>query len=890
MWRNELCDEGWEEIVGTVIIGWGREDRKWEAHRFLYVPRGDITPPSPYMVDILLALWALQNGARGHQGGTILTLDSALTTVIDGASGAPPIKGSQQMLLRDSLQSKVEAAGWKMTYLKPRTESPHILWDDHDLAIKMADTVGVVGILAPPTGLTLAIHDHTFQELQRAAWEDGHWAWKDDLLNGYAYSDTMLAVQKVARLEAAQKRDEDRRSRGDPPKWSSFNTLAFAARIRKLDTASIAQRGHYNRLYHERHWTVGQNRRKGAKDPAQQLRDGRCLLCEQPDTYDHWIRECPCHTVAAQRSKHRQLFREWSASLPEGLESDIAKHLLLMSESPDGYRITLGNWSEAQYMCTWTKFITPDPHIVARCLQRAYLRFTDATGELWRARSAALGMKTYIPPIRNAHSRYYAVRKGHRPGIYYVCAEAIAQVNGFSRPEWQSCSTLKEAMDFLDAVEDPADVITDDTPGVMEIYTDGSYLKSTKQAGWGMVVLHHRDRLSPPATRVLHHEAFGAVILDPRAGDFQGADRLTNNTGELSAIGAGLRWVAENVGSTRPCSIGVLRIVSDSDYALGVLSRPVKRNQANAAIIRHIKVRLAEVREWARVVLHWTKAHTGLDSADSYWNDRADRMANQGAAIALPAEGAAGVSLDHDLTGPGSAGQDPRDGTPQVGSLRDESLSTAPREPPLRGRHRPRDSRGPSPTPKRPCVRDWQTTAPSTLPDPGLAHLPADTMEDQGGQPAAAPAPGDGWGGHRLQDTAGISPPCLGQCAEAPTGDYVEGLGDYPELMGDFTAWLARVDQDLDDADRRRGKGARAVAPPLVPRDVWLAEQRALLAAETGDANSVSGHGREAPGQHSAPGDIGGTVTYPRDRDGEGPMLGPATLAMATETIGRKRK
>ena len=61
-------------------------------------------------------------------------------------------------------------------------------------------------------------------------------------------------------------------------------------------------------------------------------------------------------------------------------------------------------------MCTWTKFITPDPHIVARCLQRAYLRFTDATGELWRARSAALGMKTYIPPIRNAHSRYYPER------------------------------------------------------------------------------------------------------------------------------------------------------------------------------------------------------------------------------------------------------------------------------------------------------------------------------------------------------------------------------------------------------------------------------------------------------------------------------------------------
>ena len=113
-----------------------------------------------------------------------------------------------------------------------------------------------------------------------------------------------------------------------------------------------------------------------------------------------------------------------------------------------------------------------------------------------------MGMKTYTPPISLAHSRYYAVRKGHRPGIFYVCAEAEVQIKGYSRPEWQSCPSLQEALDFINATEDPADSITDVTAGVMEIYTDGSCLKKPKRAGWGMVVLHHRDRQDPYGTRM----------------------------------------------------------------------------------------------------------------------------------------------------------------------------------------------------------------------------------------------------------------------------------------------------------------------------------------------------------------------------------------------------
>ena len=168
--------------------------------------------------------------------------------------------------------------------------------------------------------------------------------------------------------------------------------------MQDLDTASIAQVGHHNRSMHERHWTVGQNRRKGATTPDGLLREGQCCLCDQQDTYDHWIRVCACPALVTQRCNHRQLYRDWLPSLAEGEEQELASLLLLMSEAAEGHRIVLGNWSLEQYTCTRALFSDISYELGDRVLRRAYKRFKDMREELWRARCAAMGMKVYIPP------------------------------------------------------------------------------------------------------------------------------------------------------------------------------------------------------------------------------------------------------------------------------------------------------------------------------------------------------------------------------------------------------------------------------------------------------------------------------------------------------------
>ena len=69
--------------------------------------------------------------------------------------------------------------------------------------------------------------------------------------------------------------------------------------------------------------------------------------------------------------------------------------------------------------------------------------------ELWRARCAAMGMKVYTPPIRNAKARYYVVRVGRVPGVYHSYAESRSQTRGFPRAEWHSYPTLAEAMAYM---------------------------------------------------------------------------------------------------------------------------------------------------------------------------------------------------------------------------------------------------------------------------------------------------------------------------------------------------------------------------------------------------------------------------------------------------------
>ena len=68
-------------------------------------------------------------------------------------------------------------------------------------------------------------------------------------------------------------------------------SFRFATKVLNMADLSPGARGHYERLLHERHWTVGHNSCKGAKTESDRKLLLRCPLCASDatsadDTYD----------------------------------------------------------------------------------------------------------------------------------------------------------------------------------------------------------------------------------------------------------------------------------------------------------------------------------------------------------------------------------------------------------------------------------------------------------------------------------------------------------------------------------------------------------------------------------------------------------------------------
>lgn len=80
-------------------------------------------------------------------------------------------------------------------------------------------------------------------------------------------------------------------------------------------------------------------------------------------------------------------------------------------------------------------------------------------------------------------AKYYAVKKGKKPGIYMTWDECKNQVSGFSGAVYKSFTTKQEAEAFI---QDTPKMI--DIPGLVA-YVDGSYNIKTQEYGYGCVLI-----------------------------------------------------------------------------------------------------------------------------------------------------------------------------------------------------------------------------------------------------------------------------------------------------------------------------------------------------------------------------------------------------------------
>lgn len=86
-------------------------------------------------------------------------------------------------------------------------------------------------------------------------------------------------------------------------------------------------------------------------------------------------------------------------------------------------------------------------------------------------------------------SKFYAVKKGRKTGIFFTWAECEQQVKGYKGAIYKSFQTHQEAQDFLS--NQPKQINSD---GLIA-YVDGSYNIKTHEYGYGCVLLHGQSVL-----------------------------------------------------------------------------------------------------------------------------------------------------------------------------------------------------------------------------------------------------------------------------------------------------------------------------------------------------------------------------------------------------------
>ena len=128
--------------------------------------------------------------------------------------------------------------------------------------------------------------------------------------------------------------------------------------------------------------------------------------------------------------------------------------------------------------------------------------------------------------------KYYAVKKGKMPGIYYSWNECKTQVDGFSGAEYKSFKSEKEARDYISDNSEQTSMnkcIKNTYTLAVEAYVDGSYNSRTNEYSYGMIILRNGEELK-----------YAEKYADKEMAS------MHNVAGEIKGAEAAMRYAVEN--------------------------------------------------------------------------------------------------------------------------------------------------------------------------------------------------------------------------------------------------------------------------------------------------------------------------------------------------------
>lgn len=211
-----------------------------------------------------------------------------------------------------------------------------------------------------------------------------------------------------------------------------------------------------------------------------------------------------------------------------------------------------------------------------------------------------------------ASKKFYAVKRGRKPGIYFNWPDAKAEIDGFQGAVYKGFVSLKDAEEWLNSAafntsqtkNSHTSPLDPNTNGVI-IYTDGGSLGNPGPGGYGAVILYKNEKK-----------------------EISGGFRVTtNNRMELMGVIAALRELDQK---DKPVTI-----YSDSSYVVNGINKGWAKNweknnwiksNKEPAINPDLWSELLELIKPLNVSFVWVKGHSG-----NPLNERCDELAKSSA-------------------------------------------------------------------------------------------------------------------------------------------------------------------------------------------------------------------------------------------------------------------